>query len=114
MGPGRLKGRKNADGTPEILEVEVSLEQRLKAIDAKDRPSLRALIESGQKLPAISPHDLRHTCGSLWLRNRRPIEVVSRDLGHQDINVMYKIYRHVLESERQQHVRDLFPMLKSA
>jgi integrase len=109
-----VQGRKNPDGTPEILKVGVSLEQRLKAIDAKDWPELRALIESGPRLPAISPHDLRHTCGSLWLRNRRPIEVVSRDLGHQDINVTYKIYRHVLESEREHQVMDLFGLRKSA
>jgi integrase len=116
--PGSIVRKKKtgntADATAQTLEVEVSLEQRLKAIDAKDRPELRALIESGSRLPAISPHDLRHTCGSLWLRKRRPIEVVSRDLGHQDINVTYKIYRHVLESEREQHVMDLFPLRKSA
>jgi integrase len=116
----RKTGRTNLEGTPEVLEVQVTLERRLKSIDAKHRPALRALIESGPRITTVSPHDLRHTCGSLWLRRKsptepgRPIEVVSRDLGHQDINVTYKIYRHVLESEREQHVRDLFPLLKSA
>jgi integrase len=116
----RKTGRTNLDGTPEVLEVQVTLERRLKSIDAKHRPALRALIESGPRITTVNPQDLRHTCGSLWLCRKsptepgRPIEVVSRGLGHQDINVTYKIYRHVLESEREQHVRDLFPLLKSA
>ena len=107
-------GRANPDGSQEVLEVSVTLEQRLRAIDTQQRPALRTLVQSDKRLPSISPHDLRHTCGSLWLRNRRPIEVVSKDLGHADINVTYRIYRHVLESEREQHVMDLFALPKSA
>jgi integrase len=42
------------------------------------------------------------------LRRGVPIEVVSKTLGHADISMTYRVYRHVLESERRQHLVDLF------
>ena len=44
------------------------------------------------------------------LRRKVPIEVVSKTLGHKDITVTYKVYRHVLESEKRAHLIDLFPI----
>lgn len=44
------------------------------------------------------------------LRRKVPIEVVSKTLGHADISLTYRVYRHVLESERREHVVDLFEM----
>jgi integrase len=90
------------------VETHLTLEQRLKAISVPLRPALRQVLQAGDVLPDISPHDLRHTCATLWLRARRPIEVVSRDLGHEKPNVTYRTYRHVLPSEREQNVMDLF------
>jgi integrase len=72
------------------------------------RSHLETVIRSGKPLPLISPHDLRHTAGTLMLRRGVPIEVVSKTLGHADISLTYRVYRHVLESERRQHVVDLF------
>lgn len=92
------------------VERHLTLEQRLKAIPVPVRAALRAVLESGKPLPDISPHDLRHTCITMWLRNGRPIGVVARDAGHENANVTYRTYQHVLPSERDQHVMDLFPV----
>jgi integrase len=42
----------------------------------------------------LSPHELRHTCGTLLYRKTRDIFMVSRFLGHADISITTKIYVH--------------------
>jgi integrase len=86
----------------------VTFEERLRRIPGAHRFALRAAVMSGETLTAITPHDLRHTCGTLWLRKRIPVEVVSKWLGHNDINVTMKVYRHVLESESAEYGVDFF------
>ncbi len=76
---------------------------------AIQRLGIEALIKEGQSLPHITPHDLRHTAGTLMLRKGVPVEVVSKILGHADIAITYKVYRHVLESEKREFVIDFFP-----
>ena len=49
----------------------------------------------------ITTHILRHTHGSLLLEQGIPVEVISRRLGHKDINVTKRIYLHVTEILRQ-------------
>ena len=85
-----------------------ALERRMKLIPRQHRAALEAVIRAGDPLPRISPHDLRHTAGTLMLRRGVPIEVVSKTLGHSDIALTYRVYRHVLESEKRQHIVDLF------
>jgi integrase len=85
-----------------------TLERRLRGIPREHRARLEAAILAGEKLPEISPHDLRHTAGTLMLRRKVPVEVVSKTLGHADITMTYRVYRHVLESEKREHVIDLF------
>lgn len=75
-------------------------------IPAQYRPSFEALLTSNKPLPHITPHDLRHTAGTLMLRRKVPVEVVSKILGHANISITFDVYRHVLESERQEHVID--------
>jgi hypothetical protein len=50
----------------------------------------------------------------VWLRNGRPIGVVSKDAGHENTNVTYRTYQHVLPSERDAHIMDLFPDASSS
>ena len=69
---------------------------------------LGAVARAGEKLPELSPHDLRHTYATLALRRRVPPEVVSKTLGHARVSITMDIYRHVLDSERRDHVIDLF------
>lgn len=74
------------------------------------RSSFEALLAANKPLPHLSPpHDLRHTAGTIMLRKGVPVEVVSKMLGHADISITYKVYRHVLESERREHVIAFFP-----
>ena len=47
----------------------------------------------------LSPHELRHTCGTLLYQNTKDIYFVSRFLGHSDIGITTKTYVH---SEMQQ------------
>ena len=79
----------------------------MKAISRQYRARLEAIIHAENPLPTIPPHDLRHTAGTLMLRRKVPIEVVSKTLGHADISITYRIYCHVLESERREHLSTL-------
>lgn len=72
------------------------------------RPELRRVMLSGKALPQITPHDLRHTYATTLARKGVPIEVISRNLGHSDVTTTLRIYRHVLETERDEWVVDPF------
>jgi integrase len=103
------------DGTQEPAEATLArFRRRCIGVPEAHRSRLETVLRDGATLPAISPHDLRHTAGTLMLRRGVPIEVVSKTLGHKDITVTYKVYRHVLESEKRAHVVDLFAALPVA
>jgi integrase len=93
-----------------IDDKATNLERRMLGVSLEHRVQLRAVILSGKALPPISPHDLRHTAGTLMLRRGMPVEVVSKILGHTRVSITLDIYRHVLESEKRQQVVDLFEM----
>ncbi len=42
----------------------------------------------------LSPHELRHTCGTLLYQSTKDIYFVSRFLGHSDIGITTKTYVH--------------------
>ena len=99
--PNKAKG--------EVTETKiVTLEQRMKAIPREHRAKLEAIIRDGKPLPRISPHDLRHTAGTLMLRRGMPVEVVSKILGHARVSITMDVYRHVLDSEKRAVMVDLF------
>jgi integrase len=50
-------------------------------------------------LPRIRLHDLRHTVVTAALTAGVPVEVVSRRVGHADVVITLRVYRHVLEGE---------------
>ena len=87
-------------------------EKRARAVRATVPVEALAYLEGagrgGEKLPDLSPHDLRHTYATLALRRRVPPEVVSKTLGHARVSITMDIYRHVLDSERRDHLIDLF------
>ena len=87
---------------------KITLKQRMRVIDRQYRPKLEAIIYSGKPLPQISPHDLRHTAGTLMLRRGMPVEVVSKILGHARVSITMDVYRHVLDSEKRAVMVDLF------
>ncbi len=85
-----------------------TLEERLRVIDRQYRPNLLAIIHTGKPLPRISPHDLRHTAGTLMLRRGVPVEVVSKILGHARVSITLDVYRHVSDLEKRAQIVDLF------
>lgn len=82
--------------------------QRCKVLPVKSRAKLEIIVRAGERLPELSPHDLRHTAATLMLRRNVPVEVVSRILGHSKVSVTLDIYRHVLDSEKHSVMVDLF------
>ena len=61
-------------------------------------------------LPAIRPHDLRHTHATLLLIAREPVHVVSQRLGHASPMVTLTIYAHVMPGN-QRDAANLFARL---
>ena len=54
----------------------------------------KALEKAHPEIPKLTPHELRHTCGTLLYADTKDIFAVSRFLGHSDINITTKIYVH--------------------
>ena len=85
-----------------------NLERRMRSVHRDHRARLEGIVRAGEKLPEISPHDLRHTYATLALRSKIPVAVVSKTLGHARISITLDIYRHVLPSEMKENVFDMF------
>lgn len=62
---------------------------------------LDAKIKKEQQL---SPHELRHTCGTLLYKETKDIYHVSRFLGHSDISITTKIYVHSEMQDEEIHI----------
>jgi integrase len=84
--------------------VFLNTKGKLRRRDAVVRPLKRYLEEAG--LPVeIRFHDLRHTAGTLALRQGVPLHTVSRMLGHSDPAMTLRRYAHVLEDMREDAAR---------
>lgn len=60
------------------------------------------LIDKYPDIPRLTPHEMRHTCGTNLYNKTGNIYAVSKFLGHADINITTKIYVHSdIESLRQ-------------
>jgi len=46
--------------------------------------------------PLVTLHGLRHTCASIMLMRGVPLTVVSRRLGHADVNITARVYAHLV------------------
>jgi integrase len=106
------KKRKRKDGVKvrvrkRPLSELSAQEKRLFGLPVPHRAKLEAIVAAYDPLPKISPHDLRHTAGTMMLRGRMPVEAVSKILGHANISITYDVYRHVLESEKKEVMIDL-------
>ena len=63
--------------------------------------SLKALLEKAGLPKDVRFHDLRHTAGTLALRQGVPLHTVSRMLGHSDPAMTLRRYAHVLDDMRE-------------
>ena len=81
----RLVGRP----LPELPPASRS--QRFKdALAAREEAGAAAIAEAG--LPAVSPHNLRHTYATLELARGRPDTVVGQELGHALLSTTKDVY----------------------
>lgn len=62
--------------------------------DRRFKTFMRDLTAAHPELPALNPHELRHTCGTLLYERTHDIYLVSRYLGHSDVSITSKIYVH--------------------
>ena len=77
---------------------------KIRRRDSVMRSLRRFLGEAG--LPVgVRFHDLRHTAGTLALRQGVPLHAVSRMLGHADPAMTLRRYAHVLEDMREDAAR---------
>ena len=67
--------------------------------------SLRRFLEEAGLPVGVRFHDLRHTAGTLALRQGVPLHTVSRMLGHADPAMTLRRYAHVLEDMREDAAR---------
>jgi integrase len=62
-------------------------------------------------VPVIRLHDLRHTHGSLLIREGVPVKVVSEPLGHANIAFTIETYQHVLPGMQADAARTFHELL---
>jgi integrase len=65
----------------------------------------RFLTEASVPVEAVRFHDLRHTAGTLALRQGVPLHTVSRMLGHSDPAMTLRKYAPVLEDMHEDAAR---------
>lgn len=65
------------------------------------------MLRAGCSIPSCTPHELRHTFGSLLIKKGADIKVVSELLGHKDVSVTYNIYIHILKEQKVEAVNSL-------
>jgi integrase len=67
--------------------------------------SLRHYLEEAGLPVDVRFHDLRHTAGTLALRQGVPLHTVSKMLGHADPEMTLRRYAHVLDDMRDDAAR---------
>lgn len=69
------------------------------------------LVRANCSVKKCGLHALRHSFGSLLIRNGVDIKVVSQLLGHKDIQTSYNYYIHILEEQKAEAI-NITDMLK--
>jgi integrase len=105
--PKKRKTTAKARTRKRPLDERPIFEKRLFGVLVLAWEALEATLRAIEPIRSTSPHDLRHTAGTLMLRRGMPVEVVSKILG-ADIAITHRVYRHVLESEKRATIVDLF------
>lgn len=50
--------------------------------------------EKGIDIPALTPHELRHTRASIWVNDRKNLFAIAQQLGWSDLSMLRKVYGH--------------------
>jgi len=75
---------------------------RAEAAEAREREQAETGKATTPEFPPITPHDLRHTCASIWIREAdKPanIKVVQRQLGHATASMTIDLYGHLYDDD---------------
>ena len=100
----QLEERMSASYWADPGVVFPNMKGKIRRRDSVVRSLRRTLKEAG--LPVdVRFHDLRHTAGTLALRQGVPLHTVSKMLGHSDPAMTLRRYAHVLEDMREDAAR---------
>ena len=58
------------------------------------KPFMRDLQKSYPDVPALNPHELRHTRATLWKDDGVDLFSIAKLLGHSDLDMLAKRYAH--------------------
>jgi integrase len=98
------KFRKERD-VPMQPDARAALEEQLDGEDklwTQNPQRLREVMAEGSaraKIPALTPHSLRHTFGTRWLQAGGDIYKLSKILGHSTVAVTEAHYAHLLKED---------------
>lgn len=58
------------------------------------KPFMAALVATHPDVPALNPHELRHTRATLWKDQKVDLFSIAKLLGHSDLEMLVKRYAH--------------------
>jgi len=61
--------------------------------------NIRSIGRTLRRLSGLTPHQLRHFYATTALKNGSKIEIVARVLGHSNVGITAKVYRHIKMDE---------------
>ena len=64
------------------------------------------------ELPNMSPHDLRHTAGSLAIQSGANVKQIQQLLGHKDATTTLKFYTGITEKAAKETVNGIENILR--
>lgn len=73
---------------------------KIKSRQNVNRTLKNIMSRAGCSIDECTPHELRHTFGSLLIKHGVDIKVVSELLGHKDVTITYNIYIHILNEQK--------------
>jgi integrase len=85
-------------------EYRWAFDNALKAVQARTKEQhQQEMADDGEAttpdFPAITPHDLRHTCASLAISAGANVKVVQHMLGHTTAAMTLDLYGHLMSDD---------------
>jgi integrase len=121
VGPPKTKRSKRTVNVPKDVLEALNYDGEWLFVNARGGPvrypAFRAVWDRAvtkAKLGDVTPHCLRHTCGSWLLAAGEPLLNVSRHLGHESAAVTSDIYGHVNRASHQAIAETMSKLLGGA
>jgi len=71
-------------------------------------------VRAGCEITDPTPHEMRHTYGTVMVRMTRDPKLVSEMMGHSDTKMLDKVYYHIVEEQKVEAMKKLSDGLKQA